>query len=639
MAIDTSTVTSTPRPQWLLNLVTKYQSHEGHAFLLTGRGIHDADATSNTLHSNGYQVFGNKTIQKPSLLDFDIVVRYDRHNGFRFMGSSERRIAARESFKALIEKSDAPASQIGGGSAISSIRGGPAGGGAPKGDILDRSKNPAMAIPLIGEALAQAEVRVCVILDEFQSLAPRGEWSTIGDMFSTTIIALRSWGLDYETVGGYGRAFKGKRGGHLLIGVCDDKSSISTEIASGAGSSGWVSISSGAPTFAEREYFVREKVLTEAFREKVSVNFEIDGDDATWLASATGGLSIRALENVRLLGQTHGELNRDMISKLINETISEQFSSQGGSDYLQVINPRLGLRDYGFPEYLVEYLQWFLRQFRAGKLRNANILEVGPPGTGKSLLAYALAAELGYKCVHWSPALTQSKWVGDSEKQLMQVLDWVESNLPCMMFIDEIDVALTSRDGGSIDTSGVGGKMLSILMPWLEKDEIKGKLLLVGATNRADNIDAAMRRRLQTVIPVLPPMLPEERHNVLLNVLRREQGITGDIEIPAEVVADSATRWYTQANLSVLAQKAASVASRRDEEFSDNVAHYLRLAIANYRVDTARTETLSYLAASQASDLDLLPPGFEVKRQAEVKAMVKSLEDDDDGAPVERQSW
>jgi transitional endoplasmic reticulum ATPase len=254
-------------------------------------------------------------------------------------------------------------------------------------------------------------------------------------------------------------------------------------------------------------------------------------------------------------------------------------------------------------------------------------------------LAYALAAELGYKCVHWSPALTQSKWVGDSEKQLMQVLDWVESNLPCMMFIDEIDVALTSRDGGSIDTSGVGGKMLSILMPWLEKDEIKGKLLLVGATNRADNIDAAMRRRLQTVIPVLPPMLPEERHNVLLNVLRREQGITGDIEIPAEVVADSATRWYTQANLSVLAQKAASVASRRDEEFADNVAHYLRLAIANYRVDTARTETLSYLAASQASDLDLLPPGFEVKRQAEVKAMVKSLEDDDDGAPVERQSW
>jgi len=233
--------------------------------------------------------------------------------------------------------------------------------------------------------------------------------------------------------------------------------------------------------------------------------------------------------------------------------------------------------------------------------------------------------------VHWSPALTQSKWVGDSEKQTQQVLDWVEANLPCMVFIDEIDVALTSRDGGVGDSSGVGSKMLSILMPWLERDEIKGKLLLVGATNRADNIDAAMRRRLQTVLPILPPMTPEDRRAVLTNVLIREQGIDAtSIEIPDDVVSDGATKWYTQANLSILAEKAASIASRKDEDFSSRVSHFLQMACASYRVDTTRTEALSYLAASQSSDTDLLPPGFQVKQEREVKKILRDIESDDD---------
>ena len=167
-------------------------------------------------------------------------------------------------------------------------------------------------------------------------------------------------------------------------------------------------------------------------------------------------------------------------------------------------------------------------------------------------------------------------------------------------------------------------------MPWLERDEIKGKLLLVGATNRADNIDSAMRRRLQTVVPMLPPMLAEDRKAVLINVLMREQGVPENmIVIPDDVVSDAATRWYTQAQLSVLAEKAASIASRNEADFNENVAEYLLRAVKAYRVDTAKTEALSYLAATQASDLDLLPPGFEVRKQSEVKELLKDVEDED----------
>ena len=627
-----------PRPEWVRTVVRKYQTGEGHAFLLSGPGIHDIDSSSYSLHANIYHLFGNKTVpNKPAQLDFDIVVRYDRFSGFRFLGGPDKRSADRDKFKSLVEKTQADVAGAGPGG----IRGGIGSGiaSAPKSDILDRSKSPSLAIPLMHEALQQSEVRLCVILDEFQSMCPRGDWDKIGEMFSNCILACRSWGLDFENVGGHGKRWKSAGTGHMIIGITDDKGEVSNVLSRGRSSSGWIPVNVGFPSYTEREYYISEKVLTPAYTERVSIDF---GDNISsvqyvpWLAGATGGLTIRAIEDMQLSGERHRALNRDMVQRIINETISEQFAGQGGSDYLTVINPSRGLAGYGIPQYLSEYFSWFLEEFREGRLRNSNILMAGPPGTGKSILAYALAYELGYKCVHWSPALTQSKWVGDTEKQLQQVLNWVEANLPCMMFVDEIDVAMVSRDGGSVDTSGVGSKMLSILMPWLERDDIKGKLLFVGATNRPDNIDGALKRRLQNIIPVLPPMLPEERRAVIANVLSREQGVSFPTEDIPEDICGEATRWYTQANLSVLVQKATSIASRLRTDFRSDVTGFLRRATSLYRVDTARTEALSYLAVSQSTDDELLPPGFQPKQEREVKKLLREVVEDDELGPSER---
>ena len=104
-------------------------------------------------------------------------------------------------------------------------------------------------------------------------------------------------------------------------------------------------------------------------------------------------------------------------------------------------------------------------------------------------------------------------------------------------------------------------------------------------------------------------------------------------------ITEEATQWYTQANLSILVEKAASLASRQSVEFSDDVAGFLRKAVSIYRVDTSRTETLSYLAAAQASDHDLLPPGFVVKQDREIKKLLREIDDDEDmqsGARVAR---
>lgn len=630
-----------PRPEWLRNVVRRYDAGEGHAFLLSGTGIHDVDSSSYTLQANLYHVFGNKTLpNKSAQFDFDMVVVYHRAHGFKFVGSNDKRAADLEKFKSLVEKTQAA------GAGANAVRGGIGSrfdapgiiAAGQKSDILERSKNPALAIPLINEALQQTEVRICLILEEFQSLCPRGEWDTMGEMFTQAVLFCRSWGLDFETVGGHGRKWKNAGAGHIIFGITEERGEVNTALTRGRASSGWIPVNVGFPAYVEREHYIRDRVLTPSYEEKVSIDF---GDNVApdrrveWLAGATGGLTIRAIEDVRLTGERHGVLSRDIVQRIINEAIAENFAGQGGSDYLTVINPTKGLRGYGIPQYLVEYIDWFLGEFRDGRLRNSNILMAGPPGTGKSVLAYAIAYELGYKCVHWSPALTQSKWVGETEAQLQKVLNWVEANLPCMLFVDEIDVALTSRDGGSVDTSGVGSKMLSILMPWLERDDIKGKLLFVGATNRADNIDSAMKRRLQTIIPVLPPMRPEDRADVIINILDREQGYDVARYKPEQFLTDDivgiGTTWYTQANLSVLVEKAVNISRREKRNFLDNPVEFMTRATDLYRVDTNRTEALSYLAAAQCTDSDMLPPGFSRRQEREVKQLLREIEDDEVG--------
>lgn len=629
-------------PEWLTTLLGKYQTGEGHCFLLSGVGIHDIDALAYSVHANMYHVFANKAVEgKRPKLDFDLIVRYDRNEGFRFFGPNKD--SDRRRFKEIVEKAQQEESGGGsGGPGVGGIRGGLS-GGTPQGDILTRSKNPALAIPLIRAALSQTDVRIVIILDEFQSLAPRGDWDKIGEMFTNNVLAFRSWGLDYDNVGGHGPTWKVRgRCGHLVIGITDDRSEVHSVFSKGRQQSGWIPINLGFPTYSERLFYITNKFLTPEYVSKVDIDFGDsvpESEYSMWLAKATGGLSIRAIEDMMLWGELRRVLTRDNVQSIINETISEQFSGQGGSDYLQVINPTRGLDGYGIPSYLAGELRFFLRRFRQGKLRNSNILMAGPPGTGKSVIANALAYELGYKCVQWSPALTQSKWVGETEQQLQRVLNWVEANLPCALFVDEIDVAMTSRDGGAIDTSGVGSKMLSILMPWLEQENVKGNLLFIAATNRPDNIDAALKRRLQTILPVLPPSSEAERAQVIANILLREQGVqasTGDI--PSDVTADSATAWYTQANLSILVDRAATIAARDDRDLDEDLVGFLRRAASTYRVDTSRTERMSYLAAAQASNTDLLPPGFVVRTEPQ-PAVEPRKDDTASVGPSGRGGW
>lgn len=126
---------------------------------------------------------------------------------------------------------------------------------------------------------------------------------------------------------------------------------------------------------------------------------------------------------------------------------------------------------------------------------------------------------------------------------------------------------------------------------------------------------------------------------MIANILVREQGVESSsaADVPDDVTADTATGWYTQANLSILVDRAATIAAREDRDIEDDLAGYLRRATSTYRVDTARTERMSYLAAAQASNTELLPPGFVIRKDAPAEAP-KPQETNDVG-PSGRGGW
>ena len=67
---------------------------------------------------------------------------------------------------------------------------------------------------------------------------------------------------------------------------------------------------------------------------------------------------------------------------------------------------------------------------------------MGPSGTGKTVIAEALAKGTGYNCLGMNPGKIQDKWVGSSERNLEKMLEAVKAMAPCIVVIDEIDVCV-----------------------------------------------------------------------------------------------------------------------------------------------------------------------------------------------------
>ncbi|HDZ36278.1 MAG TPA: AAA family ATPase, partial [Thermococcus sp.] len=119
------------------------------------------------------------------------------------------------------------------------------------------------------------------------------------------------------------------------------------------------------------------------------------------------------------------------------------------------------------------------------------VLLYGPPGTGKTLLAKAVANEANAHFIAINGPEIMSKYYGESEERLREVFKEAEENAPAIIFIDEIDAIAPKRDESHGE---VEKRVVAQLLTLMDGLKSRGKVIVIGATNRPDAIDPALRR-------------------------------------------------------------------------------------------------------------------------------------------------
>ncbi|KJE95269.1 fidgetin-like protein 1 [Capsaspora owczarzaki ATCC 30864] len=181
------------------------------------------------------------------------------------------------------------------------------------------------------------------------------------------------------------------------------------------------------------------------------------------------------------------------------------------------------------------------------------LLLFGPPGTGKTLIGKCIAVKSKATFFSISSSSLTSKWVGEGEKMVRALFAVARVHQPSVIFIDEIDSLLTQRSDGEHEASRRIKTEFLVQLDGATSGSDDDRLLVVGATNRPQEIDEAARRRLVKKLYIPLPDAPARRQ-IVLNLLGRQgHALSGD-EIELVV---SRSQGYSGADMSHLCKEAA----------------------------------------------------------------------------------
>ncbi len=185
------------------------------------------------------------------------------------------------------------------------------------------------------------------------------------------------------------------------------------------------------------------------------------------------------------------------------------------------------------------------------------VLMYGPPGTGKTLIAKAVANESGANFFSIAGPEIMSKYYGESEQRLREIFEQANKDAPSIIFIDELDSIAPKREEV---TGEVERRVVAQLLTMMDGLEERGQVVVIGATNRIDAIDPALRRpgRFDREIEIGVPDRLERIE--IFQIHTRGMPLSNDVKL--EDIADR-THGFVGADISALAREAAMKALRR----------------------------------------------------------------------------
>lgn len=184
----------------------------------------------------------------------------------------------------------------------------------------------------------------------------------------------------------------------------------------------------------------------------------------------------------------------------------------------------------------------------------------GPPGCGKTLLAQAVAGELKLPMLKVSSPELVSGVSGESEQKLRDLFDLAVRSAPCILFIDEIDAITPKREVASKDMERRIVAQLLTCMDELNSGEMMAQVLVIGATNRPDSLDPALRRAGRFDREICLGIPDQEARLRILKTLCRKLKLGEDFDF--QLLA-RLTPGYVGADLMALSREAAMCAVNR----------------------------------------------------------------------------
>ncbi|RJX46970.1 AAA family ATPase, partial [Halonotius pteroides] len=205
----------------------------------------------------------------------------------------------------------------------------------------------------------------------------------------------------------------------------------------------------------------------------------------------------------------------------------------------------------------------------------SGVLLYGPPGTGKTLIAKAVANEVDAHFEVIDGPEIVSKYKGESEERLRETFERAIENQPSVVFVDEIDSIAGTRD----EDADMENRVVAQLLTLMDGLEDRGQVIVVGATNRVDAIDPALRRggRFDREIEIGAP--DESGRREILDVHTRGMPLADDVDLDALAAR---THGFVGADVHALVTEAAMRALRGREGRED-------LVVTQADVETALT--------------------------------------------------
>lgn len=398
--------------------------------------------------------------------------------------------------------------------------------------LFELPKDTVESCNVISRALQQQKLKIAVVIERAEVLLSNASFDP------RLIDSVKSWITD--------------TGCHTLILLTDNKDNIYHDIRR-----------MNPPIVMHFEW----KPPTKEDFERLFVSLKIvkpylfKENDPVKLASACEGIHYAELETLlNKLEEKKGALTETMIKNISEESRKQTVSNRAGSCFVAekpgvAFNQVIGLdsvierirTDFIYPD---KYPELFKNR-RMKKKRG--LLLFGPAGNGKTLLGKAIATESDAVFLSITVANIKNKYVGVSESNIRETFVEARRYRSSIIFIDEIDAIIPRREGN--DNGHMNGVVAQFLA---EMDGLvthkQGSLLVIGATNKPQNIDSAALRPGRFDYKILVP-LPNKEARKKMFYLYLNGGLIGDIDYAALV---ESSEGYSGADISHICEQTES---------------------------------------------------------------------------------